>query len=329
LVPSGAYSGVVSINIRYADGGSFICTGSAISKRHIVTAAHCIDETGTGVALDISDPDADVRAVFTEDSAIVPGGLITATQVDIHPDYIGFGVCGPGDVPGLGTQCLNDDIAVITLGEDIPDSAEFYDFYRGNMELDGSTMFEMVGHGTGGNGIEGGNVGPSFFNKRFGFNMPEIFACDDATSGAAGGYASTAACDANWGNQAEVWRADFDGIDANGDLQDTWCDAFGICGPILSADITDPIFEANIGGGDSGGPSFIRGMMNELLLIGNNTFGSGSGAYGSTFGGNLYAPYLAWIDSFTNPIRASAPATMGFIALTLGALVFGRKRRVS
>lgn len=333
LVTPGTFTGVVSINIR-SDRGSFICTGTAISKRHIITAAHCVDANGTGTAVDISLEGTDVRAVFTDNSDFLTesGSLMTATKVDIHPDYIGFGICGEGDTPGFGSQCLNDDIAVITLGEDIPDEAEIYDFYRGDMELSGDTIFQMVGHGTGGNGIDGDAFAPSFFNKRFGFNVPELFECDDATTTEPGGFFDTAACGENFGNQAEVWRADFDGTDADGVVQDFFCEVVGVCGPILSADITDAIFEGSIGGGDSGGPSFIRDMMtDQLLLIGNNTFGSGDGSYGSSFGGNLYAPYLAWIDdNFLNPMReVAAPATIAFLALSLGALGFGRKRRAS
>src|SRR5258705_12656927 len=60
---SSAFSGVVSINIRY-DDQSFICSGTLVSKRHVVTAGHCVDTDGTGKLIDLTKPGSDVRAVF-------------------------------------------------------------------------------------------------------------------------------------------------------------------------------------------------------------------------------------------------------------------------
>lgn len=330
VVPAGEFTGVVSINTRYEDGGSFICTGTVISKRHVVTAAHCLDNPD-GSAIDISNPNQDVRVVFNDGGDWFTGSsaesLVTAVEVIVHPDYAGFGICGPGDTPGFGTQCLGDDIAIVTLPTDIPEGVEIHEFYRGGEELSGDQIWKMVGHGTGGNGIDGDNAPPDFFVKRFGFNIPELFECDDETVTQPGGYTNTAAC-AGVGSFGEVWRADFDGVDADGILQDFFCAAVNVCGPILGNDFNAEFFEANIGGGDSGGPSFVfNEMSGKYELIGNNTFGSGDGSFGSGFGGNIYAPYLAWIDDIVSGMQqVSAPAGIAILLAPLALM--GLRRRI-
>ncbi|MFC3122729.1 trypsin-like serine protease [Agaribacter flavus] len=340
-VAPGDFTGVVSINIRYDSDGDgqregFICTGSAIGKRQIVTAAHCVDPSGNGVVIDLNDPLNDVRVLFTDGGDWLTGdindSLINASSVTIHPDYEGFGICGANDNSGFGTQCLNDDVAVIELSADIPEEAEIYDFYRGAEPLgddsilrldDGGTFFTMVGHGTGGNGIDGTAVPPNFFVKRFGFNIPEIFDCDDGTTPERAAFAAPEGCSFFYGNEAEVWRADFDGVDETGILQDNFCDSFGLgCGRFFGQDFTQ-LFEGAIGGGDSGGPSFVFDLLaDRWVLIANNTFGPiTDSSFGSTFGGNLYRSYLPWIDSFIAPV--SAPASAMF--LLSGLWLFRRK----
>lgn len=323
-VAAGDFTGVVSINIE-SEQGSFICTGSVISKRHIITAAHCIDNADDiGNEIDISQEGNRVRAIFADGGEL--NDIITASSIKIHPDYDGFANCNAGDAAGLAGACLNDDIAIITLEEEIPDGIEIYGF--SDQTMDGN-LLTMVGHGTSGNGITGDAISPSFLNKRIGFNFAEIFDCDDGTSvGESGGFFNSGACDAEFGNDPEVWYADFDGFDADGVFQDTWCTFFGLgCDQEwLGEDFADPydfstLFEANIGGGDSGGPSFVfNALTGEFELIANNTFGAGDGSYGSWFGGNVYAAYSDWIEQVV-----PAPAGIGMVLVALGA--FGLRRR--
>ena len=347
LVPAGSFTGVVSIQIE-TDEGFFICTGSAISKRHIITAAHCVeDSTTTGTVIDITSPGFSVTTIFTDGGVL--NTFIGSESVDIHPDYKGFAVCGAGDVSGFFGQCLNDDIAVITLSEDIPDGIEIYDFARDTV-IDSGTLFTMVGHGTTGNGYDGFTANSAdYFNKRFGFNIVEFFDCDDATTDdiSSGGFSSSQACGAFYGNQAEVWFADFDGYDSFLDLFDgtgdgfidSFCQFFGVgCGTGLGDDLTAALFEGAIGGGDSGGPSFIYDALNDkFLLAANNTFGTQGqgpfgipGAFGEIFGGNLYAPYLDWIDTnFLLPLAARdvpAPAALGLLTVALSLMALRRRK---
>ncbi|MBR9791986.1 MAG: trypsin-like serine protease [Gammaproteobacteria bacterium] len=321
---AGEFTGVVSIEI-IRDGGVYICTGSAISPRHIITAAHCI-ERDDGSIMDLSA--GTVSAVFSDGGDFVD--YIPSSSVVAHPDYLGFGVCAATEGAGFSGGCLNDDIAILTLEEDIPAGVEIYDFYTG--DIDSGDLFTMVGHGTTGNGLDGYTAFSSdWTNKRYGFNIPEFFDCDDGSVAApdrSGGYSSSAACPVAFGSEAEVWYADFDGV-ADGINWDYFCIVFGVCGDAFGSDTTTGLFEANIGGGDSGGPSFVYDSTNDkFLLAGNNTFGINSspvayGGYGHIFGGNLYAPYLDWINSITN---ANAPATLAILLSGLGIMVVRRRK---
>lgn len=338
VVPAGLFGGVTSIYIE-TDAGGFICTGSAISKRHIVTAAHCIDSASdVGQVIDITQPGFRVRTVFTDGGVL--NAIIDSEALNIHPDYHGFAKCEAGEFGGLSGACLNDDIAVITLSEDIPDGIEIYDFVRDPSVITHGTLFTMVGHGTTGNGLTGSIPNSSdFFTKRIGFNFAEIFDCDESTGGS---YLGPIGCDLEEGSQAEVWWADYDGIipDVNGDINiDVLCTLFTIgCGNGLGDDFAD-LFEAGIAGGDSGGPSFIYdAVQGKFLLAANNTFGNGSFAtvpngYGNLFGGNLYAPYLDWIDTnFLLPLAARdvpAPAVLGLLMMGLSLVAMRRYKRTA
>jgi hypothetical protein len=268
---------------------------------------------------------SEILAVFNDGGAAT--GIGSAINVVSHPDYLGFGICGPGDASGLTSQCSNDDIAIITLGEDVPAGVEIYDFYTGN--LSGGELFTMVGHGTTGNGVDGFTAGSDFFNKRFGFNNAELFGCDDANFG---GAFSVPLCEAN-GSDTEVWYADFDGVDSFG-LFDLFCIALvnPICDAGLGSDTTTGLFEASIGRGDSGGPSFVYdAVQDKFLLAANNTFGSqviaeNAGGYGEYFGGNIYRPYIDWVSSVISASSAvSGPSSIGL--LLVGLIFVVRRRR--
>ncbi|TAF08486.1 MAG: hypothetical protein EAZ77_06875 [Nostocales cyanobacterium] len=267
------FAGVGSLFMNLGNGRGFLCSGAAISPRHILSAAHCLDANDDGT---IYFSPNNVRFNLNYGSNF--SHIITAAALNIHPDFTGF-----------GNPTINDDLAIITLEADLPTGVPIYELYREPI-FPGQTL-TMVGYGTTGDGVNGFIPRTASRNiKRVGDNNADLFELDDEGSG-----------------KDEMFLFDFDGPNASTNL-------FG--GLTLGNHV-----EANIGGGDSGGPSFIN-KNGKFFLAGVNTFGftfpdQTPGTFGTGGGGMIVSSYLPWIDSIVRPTPVSEPSNI------LGTLMIG------
>lgn len=185
------------------------------------------------------------------------------------------------DYTGFNRPSVNDDIAVITLSQSAPAFAQIYEI--SDDPFNSPEAIVISGFGNSGTGVDGFTTGASFTTRRVGENVASRFFLDDEGSG-----------------RREVFLFDFDG-------------PTGATNTLSDGLTLGNAREVTIGGGDSGGPSFIHNDFNsngsidvgELELFGINTFGRSVGFtsapfFGSQGGGIVASSYLEFIDSFGN-----------------------------
>jgi hypothetical protein len=211
------------------------------------------------------------------------------------------------DYTGFNNPAVNDDLAIITLNNPVPAGVEVYPLWTSAVAP--GTTLTMVGYGRSGDGVNGFTVGPDFFTKRVGYNDADAFELDDEP-----------------GATAEVFEFDFD------DEEDPGANQVGG----LSLGNT---LEAQIGGGDSGGPSFIE-QGGQFYVAGVNTFGFTTvdftpeqgytinpfPEFNSGGGGMLVPAYADWITATVPEPTTVALLVMG-IPLALVAMM--RRRRLA
>ena len=226
IPPGSGFDGVVQINTISA-AGTGLGTGSLLyTGHHILTAAHVVQPMGTATPLAPNQ----VTVTFQIPNATGTGyttRTVGVSQISISPNYT-------ATAPGQG-----GDIAVLTLADDAPSTAERYNLYRQSNEL--GKVWSVYGYGGYGQGSE---TTAANSQKRVGQNVFE------ATGSSIPGYAP------------DLLFFDYDNGQAANDF---FGNNFGLVNLGLGT------AEANTALGDSGGPMFINGQIAAIVTGGGRT----------------------------------------------------------
>jgi len=273
------YSGVVNLWFRNSAGAvQGGCTGSLLSSRKILSAAHCVTNAGTNV-VQWSSFTARFRnadGTFTE---VNGSGFATNAQ---------YG----------GAVLEEQDVAVLTLGADAPTTARTYSLFNGNPLVD----YTLAGFGRTGDGLTGdANATNNQFGAvnvlRAGRNRFETTGRDDQT------FANNANLERQ--NYGGILLSDFDRATA-GSASSFMCGSLLLC-----TGAVDGARESAVGRGDSGGAAF----SNSWDVLGVASWGQGNAPGGNLNGYNAVFGY-ACVANFAS--NAACKGNFDFVTAQIG-----------
>ncbi len=302
------YAGVVNLWFRGANGAvASACTGSLLSTRQILSAAHCVTNPNTNVIrwTSFTARFRNADGTFSE---------VNGTGFATNPNY-------------SGAVLEEQDVAVLTLSADAPAGARTYSLFNGNPLVD----YTLAGFGRTGDGVTGDN---NTANDQFGaVNVLRAGRNRFETTGRDGGAFATAANSARQ-DFGGILLSDFDRTSAESTTS-FMCRATGLQ---ICTGATDGARESAVGRGDSGGAAF----SNTWEVLGVASWGTGVAAginrYDAHFGYSCVANFAsnAGCQGNFNFVMAQLapgqvipePSTYALMATGLiGLAGFARRRR--
>lgn len=316
--PSAArQAGTAALIMEYSNGDRFICSGTLASdRRSIITAAHCVSG-GAGTANPVRttayffNGDPDQRVPFNPNAT-----AIDVSDYFVNPNY-------------TGEVIDQNDIAVLRLANNAPAFAQAFDLYTPG-DLTG-TDFTVAGYG--GRSTVGGALGN---NAQTGWLREGDNTYDYAWGNAAfdGFFTERDASGENFFGRAEIefsYVSDFDNGRAGNDTAGLIAEAVG-AGSIFN-DTGRGDREANIAGGDSGGPGFVNGQLASVNSYGLSfgvDFGDINDDLDSSWGEfSGYVPTYIHADFINGSLFAGVPepTTWALMILGFGAVGGAMRRR--
>jgi len=317
----GLANGVVGLTMAYS-AGSFICTGTLLPDRQsILTAAHCVSD-GFGASGPINLPNstavrfqpANGLTAGTSIFASAAATVISVTDYFVHPQYTG--------------QVIDqNDIAVLRLAAPAPDWAQAFGLYQPAGGLTGEG-FNVFGYGNTGAGGTGTNILSITGRLRQGENRFDFRWGDADWNGVWDGAFDNPNLPA--AQTAFSYLSDFDNGNTANDASCLLAASESL-GGAKYCNTGVGLREVGLGGGDSGGPSFINGRIasvNSYGLSFGTAFGDAVAGLNSSFGEfSGYVPVYIHAD-FINAALVPEPGTYGLMALgLLGVAAAARRRR--